>query len=142
MNEKLYDFLALLFPEPGFSNKPCSLALCSRFLIVTTETPSSAANTWAGELSNHSVRSLYESAVYLVSVVSVAIELNLKSHLPQGIQEEVTDLIWHCPKCGGSNERMEAVPGSWKFWLFGKRRTKLIAICIDCWAEMDFVGTF
>ena len=53
----------------------------------------------------------------------------------------MTDLIWSCPKCGGSNDRMEAVPGSRKYWLFGQRKTKLIAICIDCWAEMDFVGT-
>ena len=54
----------------------------------------------------------------------------------------MTDLIWSCPKCGGSNDRMEAVPGKRKYRLFGKRKTKLIAICIDCWAEMDFVGTF
>lgn len=55
--------------------------------------------------------------------------------------EKMSDLIWSCPKCGGSNDRVEAVPGSRKFWLFGKRRTKLIAIFIDCWAKMDFVGT-
>ena len=54
----------------------------------------------------------------------------------------MTDLIWSCPKFGGSNNHMEAVPGNRKYWLFGKRKTKLIAICIDCWAEMEFVGTF
>ena len=53
----------------------------------------------------------------------------------------MTDLIWSFPKCGGSNDRKEAVPGSRKFWLFGKRKTKLIAICLDCWSEMEFVGT-
>ena len=53
----------------------------------------------------------------------------------------MTDLIWSCPKCGGSNDRMEAVPSNRKYWLFGTRKTKLIAICIDCWAEMEFVGT-
>jgi hypothetical protein len=37
---------------------------------------------------------------------------------------------------------MEAVAGRKRFLLFGKRKTRLIAICIDCWAEMDFVGTF
>jgi hypothetical protein len=42
---------------------------------------------------------------------------------------------------GGSNDRIEAVPGRRKWWFFGKRKTKLIAICLDCWAEMDFVGT-
>lgn len=33
---------------------------------------------------------------------------------------------------GGSNDRMDAVPGSRKFWFFGKLKTKLTAICIDC----------
>ena len=35
---------------------------------------------------------------------------------------------------------MEAVEGRKRFWLFGKKKTRLIAICVDCWAEMDFVG--
>jgi len=43
--------------------------------------------------------------------------------------------------CGGSNDCMEAVPGWRKWWLLEKRKTKLVAICLDCWAEMDFVGT-
>jgi len=53
----------------------------------------------------------------------------------------MTDLIWNCPKCGSSNDRLEAVKGLRKWVLFGPRKTKLIAICLDCWAEMDFVGT-
>jgi hypothetical protein len=53
----------------------------------------------------------------------------------------MTDLIWTCPKCGGSNDRLEAVVGRKRFWLFGERKVRLIAICLDCWAEMDFVGT-
>ena len=53
----------------------------------------------------------------------------------------MTDLIWCCPKCGGSNDRMEAVPGSRKFLLFGKRKTNLIAICMDCWSEMELLST-
>ena len=57
-------------------------------------------------------------------------------------KEKVTDLIGSCPKCDVSEDRMEAVPENRKFWLIGKRKTKLIAICIDCWAEMDFLGTF
>jgi len=50
------------------------------------------------------------------------------------------ELIWTCPNCGGSNERMDAVKGRRKFWLFGKRNPKLVATCLDCWAEMRFVG--
>jgi hypothetical protein len=53
----------------------------------------------------------------------------------------VVDLIWYCPNCKGSNDRLEAVKGSRRWILFGKRRTKLIAVCLDCWAEMEFVGT-
>lgn len=59
----------------------------------------------------------------------------------KAIRLRLVDLIWICPKCGGSNDRMEAVPGRRKWWFFGKRKTKLIAICLDCWAQMDFVGT-
>jgi hypothetical protein len=54
----------------------------------------------------------------------------------------MTDLIWTCPKCGGSNDRLEAVPGRKRWLLFGPTKTKLIAICLDCWSEMEFVGTF
>lgn len=53
----------------------------------------------------------------------------------------MTDLIWYCPKCGGSNDRLEAVKGLRKWVLFGARKTKLVAICLDCWSEMKFVGT-
>lgn len=52
------------------------------------------------------------------------------------------DLIWTCSKCGGSNDRMEAVAGRKRFWLFGARKSELIAICLDCWSEMEFVGPF
>jgi hypothetical protein len=37
---------------------------------------------------------------------------------------------------------MEAVEGRKRFWIFGKKKTRLIAICVDCWAELDFVGVF
>ena len=53
----------------------------------------------------------------------------------------MTELLWNCRKCGGSDDRMEAVPGRRRWFLFGKRKTKLIAICLDCWSEMDFLGT-
>jgi hypothetical protein len=53
----------------------------------------------------------------------------------------MTDLLWSCPKCGGSDDRMEAVPGRRRWILFGKRKTKMIAIYLDCWSEMDFLGT-
>jgi hypothetical protein len=53
----------------------------------------------------------------------------------------MTELLWKCRKCGGNNDRMEAVPGRRSWFLFGKRKTKLIAICLDCWSEMDFLGT-
>jgi hypothetical protein len=53
----------------------------------------------------------------------------------------MTDLIWTCPKCGGSDDRLEAVVGRKRLWLIGERKVRLIAICLDCWAEMDFVGT-
>ena len=56
-------------------------------------------------------------------------------------RQEMTDLLWYCPKCGGSNDRMEAVPGRRRWFLLGKRKTKLIAICLDCWSEMEFLGT-
>jgi hypothetical protein len=36
---------------------------------------------------------------------------------------------------------MDAVLGWKKYWLFGERKRKLIAIFIDCWHEMEFVGT-
>ena len=55
--------------------------------------------------------------------------------------KKVAELLWYCPKCGGSDDRMEAVPGRRRWFLFGKRKTKLIAICLDCWSEMDFLGT-
>ena len=56
-------------------------------------------------------------------------------------RQEMTELLWNCRKCGGSDDRMEAVPGRRRWFLFGKRKTKLIAICLDCWSEMDFLGT-
>lgn len=54
----------------------------------------------------------------------------------------MTDLIWTCPNCGGANDRLEAASGLRKWLFFGPRKTKLIAICLDCWSEMDFLGTF
>ena len=68
-------------------------------------------------------------------------ELVLTADLRAWVRINMTDLLWYCPKCGGSNERMETVPRRRKLWFFGKRKTKLIAICLDCWAEMEFVGT-
>jgi len=59
----------------------------------------------------------------------------------KAIRLRLVDLIWICPKCGGSNDRLEAVPGRRNWLFFGERKTKLIAICLDCWAQMDFVGT-
>jgi hypothetical protein len=53
----------------------------------------------------------------------------------------MTELLWYCPQCGSGNERMEAIKGKRRYWLFGARRTQLIAICIDCWNQMEFVGT-
>ena len=44
----------------------------------------------------------------------------------------MTDLIWYCGKCGGSDDRLETVPGKRKWLIFGPRKTKLIAICLDC----------
>lgn len=54
----------------------------------------------------------------------------------------MTDLIWHCRKCGGSNDQLEAVRGIRRWIIFGTRKIKLIAICLDCGYEMEFVGTF
>jgi hypothetical protein len=61
--------------------------------------------------------------------------------MPKWIQKEMTELLWYCPNCKSGNDRMEAVLGRKKYWLFGERKRKLIAICIDCWHEMEFVGT-
>lgn len=52
----------------------------------------------------------------------------------------MTELLWYCPKCKSGNDRMEAVLGRKKYWFFGERKRRLIAICIDCWHEMDFMG--
>ena len=56
-------------------------------------------------------------------------------------RQEMTELLWNCRKCGGSDDRMEAVPGRRRWFLFGERKPKLIAICLDCWSEMEFLGT-
>jgi len=53
----------------------------------------------------------------------------------------MTDLIWLCPNCSGSSDRLEAVKGRKRWILFGRRKTRLIAVCLDRWAEMEFVGT-
>lgn len=53
----------------------------------------------------------------------------------------MTDLIWCCPRCGSCDDRMEAVRGRRKWLLIGPRKKRLIAICLDCWSEMEFVGT-
>ncbi len=54
----------------------------------------------------------------------------------------MTTLLWQCPKCLSGNDRMEAVFGRRRYWLFGKRERLLRAICNECEANMDFVGTF
>ena len=54
----------------------------------------------------------------------------------------MTTLLWHCPKCDGGNDKMDAVLSRKKFVLIGKRKVKLIAVCADCSIEMEFVGTF
>lgn len=67
--------------------------------------------------------------------------MNLKRPNQDFSHEIMTDLLWCCPKCGGSDDRLEAIPGRKRWFLFGKKKTRLIAICLDCWSEMDFVGT-
>jgi hypothetical protein len=32
--------------------------------------------------------------------------------------------------------------GRKKWILFGKRKVRLVAVCLDCWSEMEFVGIF
>lgn len=54
----------------------------------------------------------------------------------------MTELIWFCPRCGSSDERMEAVKGRRVWLIFGPRKRKLIAVCLDCWwPDMELVGT-
>jgi hypothetical protein len=52
----------------------------------------------------------------------------------------MTELLWYCPNRKSENDRMEAVLGRKQYWFLGERKRKLIAICIDCWQEMDLVG--